>query len=242
MADLGKPTFPSNEDPEEKVDELSIDDSDQADTDEEDYKVKTLNDGDESGSESGSESGGESGDEGDEYGDEGDEYGDEGDEDEMSATSEPTSETSETQPPDPNLSFADSDEDNDDDDDDYLQKLEKDMQSNFLEKYHPETAIHNYDEVKKLSKVTRDENGIIVDPLHKTLPFLTKYEKTRILGQRAKQINSGAKPFVQVKPDVLDGYLIAQEELKIKAIPFIIRRPLPGGGFEYWSIKDLDLI
>ena len=47
--------------------------------------------------------------------------------------------------------------------------------------------------------------------------------KTRILGQRAKQLNSGNKPFVSVPKNVMDGYLIAQEELMQKKLPFIIR-------------------
>jgi DNA-directed RNA polymerase I, II, and III subunit RPABC2 len=71
---------------------------------------------------------------------------------------------------------------------------------------------------------------------------MTKYEKTRVLGQRASQINSGAKPFVPIKNDIIDGYLIAMEELKQKKIPFIIRRPIPNGGFEYWRVADLDII
>ena len=138
-----------------------------------------------------------------------------------------------------NLDVFDSDED---EDGDYLQKFEKDMQTNVLQSFHPETTNHNYDEVKKLSKVTRDENGMVVDPLHQTLPFLTKYERTRILGQRASQINSGAKPLIPVKADVLDGYLIAEEELNLKKIPFIIKRPMPNGGFEYWRVSDLELL
>ena len=140
-----------------------------------------------------------------------------------------------------NLDVFDSDED-EEEDEDYLQKFEKDMQTNVLQSFHPETNNHNYDEVKKLSKVTRDENGMVVDPLHQTLPFLTKYERTRILGQRASQINSGAKPFIPVKADVLDGYLIAEEELNLKKIPFIIKRPMPNGGFEYWRVSDLELL
>ena len=31
-------------------------------------------------------------------------------------------------------------------------------------------------------------------------------------------------------------------ELKLKRIPFIIRRPLPNGGSEYWKIQDLENI
>jgi DNA-directed RNA polymerase I, II, and III subunit RPABC2 len=93
-----------------------------------------------------------------------------------------------------------------------------------------------------LTKVVRDKNNIVVDTLHRTIPYLTKYERTRILGQRAKQINSGATPFVKVPENVIDGYLIAELELQQKRIPFIIRRPLPNGGSEYWCVKDLENI
>ena len=102
--------------------------------------------------------------------------------------------------------------------------------------------MHNYDEILAMTKVVRDKTGIIIDDLHKTIPFLTKYEKARILGQRAKQINSGATVFFKVPEKVIDGYLIAELELIEKRVPFIIRRPLPNGGSEYWSIKDLENI
>ena len=46
----------------------------------------------------------------------------------------------------------------------------------------------NLDEIKDLLNVIRDKNNIIVDELHKTIPILTKYEKTRILGIRIKQL------------------------------------------------------
>ena len=35
---------------------------------------------------------------------------------------------------------------------------------------------------------------------------------------------------------------IAEEELKQKKIPFIIRRPLPNGASEYWKVKDLEML
>ena len=141
-------------------------------------------------------------------------------------------------------SFADNDDDDDteDEDDDYLQKLDKEVRENFLADYHPESQSHNYEEVKSLAKVTRNKDGQVIDALHRTLPFLTKYEKTRILGQRAKQIDAGAKSFVKTENNVLDGYIIAQSELEQKKIPFIIKRPLPNGGFEYWNIRDLELV
>ena len=84
--------------------------------------------------------------------------------------------------------------------------------------------------------------GAIIDDMHRTLPFITKYERTRILGIRAKQLNNGAKPFITLGEDMLDGYTIAKQELKEKKIPFIIRRPLPNGASEYWRLEDLEML
>ena len=134
------------------------------------------------------------------------------------------------------------DEDDDETGELYLKKFDKEVNDNYLLNFHPECALHNYDEVLSMTKVVRDKHGIIVDDLHKTVPFLTKYERARVLGQRAKQINSGSSIFVKVPENVLDGYLIAELELLEKRIPFIIRRPLPNGGREYWSIRDLENI
>jgi len=136
----------------------------------------------------------------------------------------------------------DSEEEDDEDDENYLQKFSREINKQYIEKEHPECVFHNYNEISTLSKITRDKNNNIIDPLHRTIPFLTKYEKTRIIGQRAKQINSGAKPFVNVPQHIIDGYIIAELELKQKKIPFIIKRPIPGGGSEYWNVKDLELI
>ena len=64
--------------------------------------------------------------------------------------------------------------------------------------------------------IYKDENGIICDEQHTTLPFITKYEKTRIIGERARQLNSRAKSFIEVDPKIIDGYLIALDEFKLK--------------------------
>jgi DNA-directed RNA polymerase subunit K/omega len=135
-----------------------------------------------------------------------------------------------------------SDDEDEDYDDSYLQKFDSEVTKNYINDFHPECLIQNYDEITKLTTVVRDSNNIIVDPLHRTIPFLTKYEKARILGQRAKQIETGAKPFINVPENVIDGYVIAELELQQKRIPFIIRRPIPGGAFEYWNIRDLEMI
>ena len=102
--------------------------------------------------------------------------------------------------------------------------------------------MNNYNEIIHLTKLIRDDKNNIIDDLHKTIPYLTKYEKAKILGQRAKQINSGSSPFVKVPDGIIDGYIIAEMELTQKRVPFIIRRPIPGNKCEYWNLKDLELI
>jgi DNA-directed RNA polymerase I, II, and III subunit RPABC2 len=143
------------------------------------------------------------------------------------------------------VEFFNEDDDEDDEDDDgeqYLQKFDQSINDNYILNFHPESVLQNYNEILSMTNVVRNSDGIIIDDLHKTIPYLTKYEKARILGQRAKQINSGHHTFVKVPENVIDGYIIAEMELKLKRIPFIIRRPLPNGGSEYWKIQDLENI
>jgi DNA-directed RNA polymerase subunit K/omega len=141
--------------------------------------------------------------------------------------------------------MGDDDEYEDDDDEDpdvYFQKFDEEINSNYILKQHPEQFNKNYDEIETLSAIIRDNNNNIIDSLHKTIPYLTKYERSRVLGQRAKQINSGSKPYVAVPDNIIDGYIIAQMELAQKRIPFIIQRPIYGGACEYWKLKDLEIL
>ena len=139
-------------------------------------------------------------------------------------------------------SFELSDSEEESDDEDYLQKFDEHVQNKVIEEFHPELQHHNYEEINNLTTVVRNEDGIIIDPLHKTLPFITRYEKARIIGERAKQLNSGASPMIDVEPSILDGYLIALKEFEEKLIPFIVKRPLPNGGCEYWKLSDLEIL
>ena len=143
----------------------------------------------------------------------------------------------------PQMIVEEDDDDEDDEyDENYLQKFDNEIIKNYVNEFHPECLNHNYDEITKLSIITRNPDGIIIDPLHRTIPYLTKYEKARVLGQRAKQIETGAKPLVKVPENIVDSYIIAELELREKKVPFIIRRPIPGGGCEYWNLKDLEQI
>lgn len=68
---------------------------------------------------------------------------------------------------------------------------------------------------------------------------LTKYEMVRILGERTKQLTMGAKPMIKNYKN-LPYDKIAEEELKLNMIPFKIRRPLPNGKFELWTLEELN--
>lgn len=71
-----------------------------------------------------------------------------------------------------------------------------------------------------------------------TLPYLTKYEKARILGARALQISMGAPILINLEGET-DSLEIALKELKNRIIPIVIRRYLPCGNYEDWEIDEM---
>jgi DNA-directed RNA polymerase subunit K/omega len=121
-------------------------------------------------------------------------------------------------------------------------KLNENFKKNHILNYHNECLHKNFNEIKELCKVTRDKEGTIIDEQHKTIPILTKYEKTKILGMRVKQLNNGAQSYIVNSEKTIDNYVIALIELEQKKIPFIIQRPLPNNNFEYWKLHDLDIL
>ena len=131
-------------------------------------------------------------------------------------------------------------------DDEYsedYQKFENYSVLENLENLHPEIRSANMDEIKTLSKVVRNEHNMIIDPFHTTAPFLTKYEKARVIGTRAEQIERGAPPFIKDLPEmIIHSRTIALKEFEKGLIPFIIARPLPNKGVEYWKLQDLEII
>ena len=139
-----------------------------------------------------------------------------------------------------NVEYYDSDEDDEDEEFDKLNN--SDLTIDLLNE-HPEYISHNIKEVAALCNVIRDSNGNIIDELHRTLPFVTRYEKAKILGERSKQLSySDVEPMIKVPPDIIDSYEIAKMEYNANMIPFIIKRNLPDGSCEYWKFKDLEKI
>ncbi|KAI6092575.1 RNA polymerase Rpb6 [Hypoxylon rubiginosum] len=71
-----------------------------------------------------------------------------------------------------------------------------------------------------------------------TTPYMTKYERARILGTRALQISMNAPVLVDIEGES-DPLQIAIKELRAKKIPLIVRRYLPDGYYEDWSVEEL---
>ena len=67
---------------------------------------------------------------------------------------------------------------------------------------------------------------------------MTKYERARVLGTRALQISMNAPVMVPLEGET-DPLDIALKELRARKIPFTIRRYLPDGSYEDWSIDEL---
>lgn len=60
------------------------------------------------------------------------------------------------------------------------------------------------------------------------IPFITKYEKTRVIGTRAEQLAKGAKPLTNIG-ELNSPVKIAEKEYKEGVIPISIKRTLPNG-------------
>lgn len=72
-----------------------------------------------------------------------------------------------------------------------------------------------------------------------TKPFLFKYERVRIIGDRTQQLTLGAKPMIKNIDERLTQKEIAELELENNVIPLIIERPLPNGKKERWYTSEL---
>lgn len=112
-----------------------------------------------------------------------------------------------------------------------------------LYKLHPETILDYADTIaSKVPLRVAPSSEKNEDALHRSQPFLTVFEKTKILGFRANQLAQGAPPYVNVPTHVINTLDIAKLELEQRRLPFILKRPMPDGSFEYWRLSDLMVI
>jgi DNA-directed RNA polymerase I, II, and III subunit RPABC2 len=112
-----------------------------------------------------------------------------------------------------------------------------------LYQQHPECNLDYIEQViPKIPLQVVPPGGEKTDTNHRTYPFLTNFERTKIIGLRANQISRGSVPFVSVPKHITDVRDIARLELEQKRLPYLIKRPLPDGTFEYWRLSDLMIL
>jgi DNA-directed RNA polymerase I, II, and III subunit RPABC2 len=109
-----------------------------------------------------------------------------------------------------------------------------------LLKFHPECVL-DYEEDEQASipiRTTLSEG----DSYHRSRPFLSIFEKTKILGMRTNQLAQGARPFIIVPEYITDVKDIAILELEQRKLPIIIKRHMPDGSYEKFRLSDLIIL
>lgn len=95
--------------------------------------------------------------------------------------------------------------------------------------YHPKDfndIMETYDPSKNLTK-----------------NILSKYERVKILGLRSEQLQRGADPYIEIDTSKqFNPREVANEELRQRKLPFMIKRTLPNGTDEYWRLDDMIII
>jgi DNA-directed RNA polymerase subunit K/omega len=100
---------------------------------------------------------------------------------------------------------------------------------------------------EEYEEIQENKNSIDLEQFYKnyeknkesyvTTPHLNKYEKTKIVSERAQQLATGSISFLKNPENYSNVQEIALEELKQKKIPMIIQRTLPNK-IEYWKLED----
>lgn len=108
----------------------------------------------------------------------------------------------------------------------------------------PDDDVGEQDMIDEAPDAVVDDNfgggGRRAEGIKITTKFLTKYERARILGTRALQLSLGAPPMVDLSGET-DPLMIAKKELQEKKVPITIRRFLPDGSTEEWTLEELTI-
>lgn len=147
------------------------------------------------------------------------------------------------------------DEEYDDFEENYFD-INNDEDNEIMNDLDDEPFIQDEQEQEQESEVLYDEDDIEdeifeinqnadsnFNKIKKTIPILTKYEKTFVIGFRTQQILNGSNILIDINTlKKKDPYYIAVEELRLRRIPFKIKRKLPDNTYEIWDITDFEII
>nr|XP_023908573.1 DNA-directed RNA polymerases I, II, and III subunit RPABC2-like [Quercus suber] len=104
--------------------------------------------------------------------------------------------------------------------------------------YDQNNVVTSGDAAAALNTVKGVKDKKISNEKRTTTPYMTKYERARVLGTRALQISMNAPVLVDVEGET-DPLQIAIKELQEKKIPLVVRRYLPDGWYEDWTCEEL---
>lgn len=85
---------------------------------------------------------------------------------------------------------------------------------------------------------------VATTPIRKTKPYMSIYEYSALISARAAQLTSrfeSAKPLIPItKPEEHDPMYIATQEVKKKLVRLVVRRHLPDGTTEDFTLQELE--
>lgn len=94
--------------------------------------------------------------------------------------------------------------------------------------------------------IFRNEVAEMVKQPRITREYFTKYEYTALISIRSQQLAEGAKPLVELTglrmSDPMFVENVAKREIEQRKLPFIIRRRLPDGTTEFWSVQEMESV
>jgi DNA-directed RNA polymerase I, II, and III subunit RPABC2 len=124
--------------------------------------------------------------------------------------------------------------------DDPVEDENEDFEEDFEEPiivFDPESD-YDSEKITPYSSIITDEFLRIPSDKRTTRNILSKYERVRILSERAECLARGANSEIKKTKEMTYGDQ-AKEELRQKKLNLIIRRYLPNGQFEDWNLYEL---
>ncbi len=134
----------------------------------------------------------------------------------------------------------DEDDDEDEDDEDEKKKIINDTDNIGCMIEDVIDGDNDYFDNNEEVEVTSEQGSEYLSKENRiSVNRLTKYEMVRILGERTKQLTMGAKPLIK-NYQHLSYDKVAEEEFIRNIIPYKIKRPLPNGKYEIWTLDELN--
>lgn len=91
-----------------------------------------------------------------------------------------------------------------------------------------------------IQELTKDEINFYLNKPKQTLPYMSKFEYSQILGLRITQLYNNTNALIN-STEFNNIEDIVKNEMSNRKVPFILCRYLPDGDIELWKVSDLIL-